>query len=468
MRKIFSVLIVLLFPILASAEMYTLAQVQEKAMKNNPEIIKAQKALDAAGARRYSGVTGFLPKASVGGMYSHLNEEPPSIDFSAIMMGQTPDIEGNPLLQYRFQDNYSGYIRLTQPLFTGGRNLALLKTSHYAVIAAEAGLELAKGMVNSGTIRGYYGMLVTAEMEKLSQEAIKQLQRHFDRVKNLKASGMATEYDSLKTEVRLLSWTPKLKQAIRERKNSQRRLAMLMGMEPDAEIKIQGDLKPETKEFVGINIDESIKRAVENRPEAIIAKQMYESYVEKKRIQASFMLPQANLQYNYNYLSNKDTLDFSNDSWDQWWDVKVMVNWEFFSFGGNAMNVKAAWDDADKMKKSYEDTIAKIKAEVFDIIEYREETTEAVNVWDKNLKLSQKGYEIAENKYKNGTITKTEFLDSHLEQIEAKVQYYKSLLEYKVAQAEFERITMSKSDTKKNVGRPVACYGEFNFKGEIK
>jgi outer membrane protein TolC len=415
----------------------------KKTSESNAELIKAEKEVEAAAAKRFSAFTNFLPKFSVGGMYTRISEEPPSLDFSGIMTPgfQFPDIAGNPLLQYRFLNNYSAYFRINQPIFSGGMNFALASAAHDEYILKETALKKEKADLKVKVIKAFYGIIVAEEMKKLAEEAIGQLKRHLDRVNNLRKAGSATEYDTLKTEVRLLSWTPRLREAERNLEKAKKNLLLIIGEDPDSEekITIDGELTY-TDVLIPEKIEDLVKNALSKRPEIIMAERTKNIRSNIKIMNISSMLPKVNLQYNYNYLSKRDYIKIDSSDWDIWWDLRIMVNWDFFTFGGNFMKVKeasaieySADEDISFLKKS-------IKIEVEDTILKLKEAKESVDVWKKNMELATKGYEIAEAKYKNNTITNTEFLDSHLDLIEAKVKYFSALYDYKIAEAELKRV----------------------------
>jgi outer membrane protein TolC len=83
---------------------------------------------------------------------------------------------------------------------------------------------------------------------------------------------------------------------------------------------------------------------------------------------------------------------------------------------------------------------SRIASEVEDVFEYRLQSRKAVELWQKNVELAKRGYQIAEDKYRNGTMTNVDVLDSQVALIDARVQYLKALYDYNVARAEFVRV----------------------------
>ena len=413
----------------------------EKALNNNPAVLRAEKEIEAAGADRYAAITAFLPAASIGGVYTRLDQEPPgiNIDPSSVMMGEDIGIAFTPLMQYQFRDNYSGHFRVSQPVFTGGRIFHTARAAHSKLLIKEAVLQKKKSDIKVNVIKAFYGVIVAKETVKLSKEAVKQLERHLARVKKFKKAGMATEYDCLKTEVRLLSWKPKLARAEREFKNAKRNLSLLMGEEGKEGFEVNGSLEYEKVKFSLPNKDEAVKNALKNRPEIIMASLGKEAAGFMKMAAFSSMLPRVMLQYNYNYYNTTGDFSFEGGDYQQWWDVRVMLNWDIFSFGGNYAKAHSKAQKEGEKKVDLVSLKNSVKTEVKDAYEYLKEAEKAVKVRQKHIELAEKGYKIAAQKYKTGAITNTEFLDSHLTRSEARAKYLKALYEYKIAGAEFKR-----------------------------
>lgn len=444
-HRLFPLLLTILFIVsrFSFAANLTIDECIEKAMQNNPDIRKAQKNLDAAAAKRYQAFTFFLPNVSVSALYTHLDQNPPKIDISSFASPvlSSFQISGNPLLQYAFQDNYTANIRINQSLFSGGKNFRTFKAADAEYNAKKAELEITKDRIKVELIKSFYGVIIARAMKGLAEEATRQLEHHLKIVENFLNSGLATEYDYLKTEVQLLSWSPKVTRADRDLNNTMRHLKLLIGLEVDAQIEVGGEweLKYEPYKY-DISIDQAKDMATNNRPEIMLVKAMKRAGSEINGVKLSPLFPQLALQYNYNLFNQKENFNLNRDSWKGWWDVRLNLTWEVFSFGRTISEFKENKYRVSGYDIELKFLLDKILAEVEDVFDYKFESQKAVELWKKNIELANRGYEIASEKYNNGKITNIDVLDSQVALIDARVQYLKSLYDYKVANAEFERI----------------------------
>ncbi|MDD2890987.1 MAG: TolC family protein, partial [bacterium] len=82
----------------------------------------------------------------------------------------------------------------------------------------------------------------------------------------------------------------------------------------------------------------------------------------------------------------------------------------------------------------------RIKIELENAFDYKNENQITLSLWEKNIDVANRAYDIANDNYKNGTMTNMDVLDSHIALAEAKFQYLKALYDYKISCAELNRI----------------------------
>ncbi|MDD2890903.1 MAG: TolC family protein, partial [bacterium] len=388
MRRIIfiPILFIIYLPSISFSKSLTLDDCLNKAMQNNPDIMKTQKELDAINSKIYQAKTYFMPTLSLTGLYTHLSEEPPSFDLKSFLTpGATiPQIAGNPLLQYAHQNNYSGGLKLNQPLFTGGRNMAVFNSykSEYKIKSAE--LEMSKTKLKVDVTKVFYSIVLSKEMEKLIQVTITTLQKHLDIVREFIKNGTATEYDSLKTESQLFSWQPRLIKTQREMKTATKQLAFLIGEEIEDSLLIEGELKYLDSD-TEISLKDATDKAIENRYEIVIAQEMKKINNDIRNMKKASVLPQIAFQYNYNLMDKDADFTFNSDNWENWWDIRILFNWEFFAFGRHRAEMK----EYDFKKQQSDIDISsiekRIKIELENAFDYKNENQITLSLWEKNI-----------------------------------------------------------------------------------
>ncbi|MDD5065632.1 MAG: TolC family protein [bacterium] len=445
MRKCVILLLTSLYgPFCVYSAPLTFQDCLNKSLVQNPGLQKAQKSLKEAVAKCYQGYANFLPTFSLGGQLVHLNDTPPSINFSSLMKPNStpPRLAGNPLLQYAFQDNYTAYFRINEQLFTGGRNWALLNSYKAEYRSKKAEYRKLESQMLVDVSKTFYSIIIAKELKTLSLQAVKQLQRHLDSVRQSFKAGGSTEYDVLKTEVQLLSWTAKSTKAEKDLINAYNRLGLLLGISLNTNVLISGELtEPGTDRTVSLSIEQAREKALKNRPEIETFQAIKEINRNMKNTKIANALPQINLQYNYYYQNLDDEFTFKRTSWEKWWDVRLSFSWEFFSFGKRFAEIKEniyKTEGAEIDVKSLEDRIV---TEVEDAYQNLAACGQDIAAAKKNLRLAELSLQMARDKNRTGTVTEIEVLDSEVTLVDARVQYLRSLYDHAIALAEFDRIT---------------------------
>lgn len=418
----------------------TLDQCLGQAFLNNPDLQKARKSCEAAQSRLYQSATYFLPTLSVGGNYTHLNEEPPAIDFQSLMTpgAPAPQISGNPLLQYSYQDNYNAYIRVTQPLFTGGRIYYQYKSYYtdYNIHLQE--LKLTRADLEINIIKAFYSVILAKEMEVLAVTATNTLEQHLIRISELVKNGAVTDYDKLKAESLLLTWQVTYSKSIRNLKNSLRNLKSLMRYESDEAFDVNGKLDYEDDEI--LNTETATTNALRQRPEIIIADESIKISRYSQKIKRSALLPQANFQYNY-YLYDQDkSLTFNSDKWQNYWDIRLLLTWDIFTWGRHISEVRESSLNREKSEIDAVSIQDRIKNEVADVYDLHVQNKKAVEAYKKDLDVKKRSYAIVNENYKNGTMIDTDVLDAEISLLDARIQYLKALYDYKLSNLDFKRV----------------------------
>lgn len=416
----------------------TIGDAVNRAFANNPDLQKASAGREAALERVRQGRAGFYPSVTAAASYVRLSETPPSIDFAALTRpgAVMPRIAGNPLLQYVAEDNYSGFVRVTQPIFAGGRIRQNYRAASIESAARSAEFALLASKLRVDVVRSFYGVMLARETSGLTKDAAEQLKRHMERIERLMQAGAATEYDHLKTQVQYQSWTPKVLRAQRDLDNAMRRLNILLGFAPGAATEVSGELAAPSSS----DTDAPVPLAFDRRPELVLARLAQDSSHALTGIKRSGMMPQMNLQYSYNLQDQVANFTTERDSWKGWWDLRLMLAWDVFTFGRHRAEVRES--ELREQQAQIEETALRdrLAAEAADAAQALAEAKSAITVWQNNVALARRGYEIAQDKFSNGKVTNLDVLDSHIAVTEARLQYLKSLYDYRVAAAEFARI----------------------------
>ena len=184
-------------PAPASIETISLDKCLELAIKSSKQLQQAAENVNMAQAGVQEASGGFWP--SIGYRYSYVNDVvSPSMDLSAI---QDPKDQYLPAILggvFSGMENelagvgYSGYLSLTQPLYTGGRLTNSLKLAQLNLDSALEDQRKAKQQLSYNVKEAYYNYWLAEKLLAVAQDSDNNLGLHYQRVTNLYNAGTAS------------------------------------------------------------------------------------------------------------------------------------------------------------------------------------------------------------------------------------------------------------------------------------
>jgi outer membrane protein len=157
------IFIVWVAPAEADDKIYTIDDAYRAALGGN-EIVKiAEEDVIQSESRVDQAWTYLYPRLVAQGAYTHFNETLPP--------------EGGPFL-FQPREQYQASLVLTQPLYTGGRTLAALRTAQKMREASSDGLALTRQDMMLSVAEAYYGVLKAQKAVEISKRSLERMEHH--------------------------------------------------------------------------------------------------------------------------------------------------------------------------------------------------------------------------------------------------------------------------------------------------
>ena len=241
----------------AGSNTFNIRQALDNVYSNNPAIKQAEDAANASKARIGEKKSAFMPAIGIEGSYVHLDPDP-QIMFPGF---------GN--IQMFAADNYDAHAYLRQTVWDFGRTSNAVGTAKYSYEAAKKNLEIVKTNITFQTIQVFYSVLLLKQSTTVQQEQIDSLKEALDLTTKKAASGSATHFDELTTQVKLAEAESQKIDIENMRRKQEITLARLMGSAGLDTIEITGDFSDKP-----IDLDEKVflTSAKQNRAEFKLAK----------------------------------------------------------------------------------------------------------------------------------------------------------------------------------------------------
>jgi len=305
--------------------------------------------------------------------------------------------------------------------------------------AARIGLEQIKQSLAFQAVQGFYTVLFAQEQVKILSDQLENLQLHLKIVQEKMDTGSATKLEVLSTQFRIAGLQSERLDAQSRYEQQAIGLKQLLGLDPEAELELQGSLTP------GQNVPDPqtfTASALEQRPEVRQAMEAENAAQLARRLAVSGYLPtlsaHASLGYRNGLLPNVGALTFN-------WAAGVQMNVPIFDGLLTARQVQEA---DQKLIAAKANTAAVRRTVVTQVLQALEELTtrrQQVETSLEQLQQAQAMLEIARTQYEIGVTTNLEYLDAQASLQTARLTnlsaaYREILSEYALRQAAGESI----------------------------
>ena len=454
-KPIIELLFIFLIPmtIFSQKTVYTLDDAVYKALENNKDIRIA--VLDIKkGEAAVSEAFGYaLPSVDLSASLSHFIQKPMMAfpDFAALLGNATYSIlfdegvlprdeskfmpMGSKLQSFAQTNSFESTIQVTQILF----NSAVFR----GIGASQIYLDLSKENLKAVTSKtlldvntAFYGTLLAKEMLTILEASLKNAEENLSNVKAYYNQGLVSEYDLLQVEVQVENLRPKvidLQKAVFEAKSG---LKLLLGVDQNAEIDIKGEITYEDallpEEEVLIN------QAITRNFELNTLKIKRNVDEEMIAIERADYWPMLTAFGNYSYAGSSDEWKFNTYN-----SSIVGLSFSMNLFRGTRTSRKveqaviATKQTDERLALTQEFLIKEVKSKLIELNQVRTQ----INAIERNVKLAEKAYSIANTRYKEGTGTQLEIKNADLELSTAKANRIQSMYDYKIALSNLEKLT---------------------------
>jgi outer membrane protein TolC len=439
----------------ATIRTLTLQESIDRALSDNPSVRAAEEKVATAEQKVKEARAAFMPVLSASGSYTYFGKLPTmEFDFGPSMLGLSPEMaemmggeaaaqDNEPVeIDMGFEDTYRAGLSLQQPIFTWGKILNNYKQAKLGLKAAEQELEGVRQQITLDVTTSFYSVLLTQELVEVAEMAVDQVQAHVKTAQELVDAGMATNFDLLRAKVQLANIRSQLIRVQNGLRLSRDGLKNVIGMDLNAQIRVEGELVYRPLE---LDLGQLLESALANRPEINqlqFQEQAGEKFVSMARAGNK---PNVTLIGDYGYESNADTPGdiFQRDEWKNTWNITLALQMPLFDGLATRSRVKQAESGLRQIQIGREQLSDGIGMEVRAAFFGFQEARELLKAQEETVQQAEESLRIANLRYKNGIITNVELMDAELAFTQTQTNHFNALHDYVIAIAKLERASAS-------------------------
>lgn len=402
----------------------TLQDAVRIALSDNPTIKVAGQEIQLKKEARREAYAGLFPEASLVGSYSRAIKKQ-----SFAMMGE--------VIEVGTDNTYSGGLSVSLPVFAPALYKSISLTETDVNLAVEKSRASRLDMVNQVT-KAFFQLLLAQDSYEVLLKSYKQSEDNYNVVKAKYEQGAVSEYDKISADVQMRSLKPTVVSARNGVNLANLQLKVLMGMEADVKVAIEGNLKDyEMSMFT---------RQAMPRPDNLVnnstLKQLELNALQLKqtlKLQYTNFMPTLSASFQYMYTSMNDNFKFKEYDWRPYSTIGLNLSIPLFK-GSNFTQLKQTRIQMKQLEENRINTERQLTMQATSYLDNMAASTEQVVSNKEAVYQAEKGRTIAEKRYEVGKGTILELNSSEVALTEAQLTYNQSIYDYLVAKADLDLV----------------------------
>lgn len=357
----------------------------------------------------------------------------PDVEISSGVVRADPAAAGNAKAQGKGPvSTYNADFGVHYLLFDAGIRSNQVRGARAELLAANFRHNATMQDVAFHVEEAYYDLLTAGWLVKVSEDNLKQAERHRELAAARHAAGLAIRSDVLKAETEKAQAALALVQARSAERIARGQLADAMGIVVSQAFNI-ADVSYDLHKQEVADIDLLLQEAAKMRPELLASLASIETQKAQVRTERSRYWPALTADASYGlrddiFLPEKDE-----------WSIGVLLHWPLFTGFEREYRIERAKSDLARAQAEYEKTLHGVGLEVWTAYVNVLEADEAIGAAETLVKSAEENALAAEAEYKNGTGTIIDLIDAQNSLTSARARLIQARLGWYKATARVEK-----------------------------
>ena len=339
------------------------------------------------------------------------------------------------------QDNtstWNGQFQISLPVFAPTVYATMNLTETDLANAFEQSRSSKLDLVNQVT-KAYYQVILAQDSYDVLCKSFEQAQKNFNVVNSLYELGGTSEYDKISAEVQLRSLNPTVIQARNAVTMAKLQLMVLMGVDPETEIVIEGSLEDYEDQLYVEALGAGSYSLADNTNMRQL--KLNETMLNQSlRVQKMNFLPTMALSGTYAFQSlYNDNWNVFDYNWVKSSSIVLSMSIPIFRMG-NFTKLRSTKLQISQLSENIGYTEKQLGMQVRSYVDNMKANAEQVASNREAIEQAEKGREIASKRYEIGKGTILELNNSEVSLTQAKLTYSQSIYNYLAAKADLDKV----------------------------
>ena len=404
------------------------------ALRNNKQLLISKARIEGARYQKKEAKAAYLPALDFIGGYTYNQKNLSILGSDQLLPIKNANGDFLPeaalipkeALTFDIQNVFFGALTLTQPVYMGGKIIALNNIANYASQLAVVQKEYEAENIVYEVDVAYWQVVSLGAKQRLAESYVALLDTLKYNVDAMIREGVATPSDQLRVEVNRNEAHVDLIKVKNGLSLSRMALAQLCGLPIDSDLR----LEDEDNRSIVVPLfaeNENIESVYARRKDIQQLELGVEVTHQQSRVELSTMLPKVSIIGTYEFTNPNMYSGFSKD-FDGGFSVGVMVSVPLWHWGGNYNKYKASQTNETVMRLNLADAKEKVALQVQQASYKAQEAVKTYKTTLENLASANENLRQAQVGFKEGVMTidnvmeaQTAWLKANSERIDAQI-----------------------------------------------
>jgi outer membrane protein len=408
----------------------TLEEALERGQRESLRIVELQARVDAAAAAEAGQRAADRPLIAALAGYTRTNHVQ---EFQIL----TPTVPARSTLYPDVPDNYRARLDLQWPIYSGGRDDALVRAARAERDAAGADLLAVRADLRLEITRAFWALVTAREAEQVLDRSVESLDAHVRDVRARLDQGLVPPNEVLSAEAQRARERVLAIEARNTRGSVEADLGRLIGEASGRPIVPQvpsGAASVKADDLAAL-----LEQARKSRPE----RQAFEERAAASRARATAASaaarPQVGINGGYDYARPNPRIFPRADDWEDSWDISVNLSWSLWDGGRH----RAERAQADAGTRAVEARAGEFDRQLALEVRQRwldmDSSQAAIDAAAEGLRAAVEARRVLRERFAVGVATSTEVLDAETAVLQAELDHTRAVSNARLAYARLNR-----------------------------
>ncbi|HMS34368.1 MAG TPA: TolC family protein [Ignavibacteria bacterium] len=337
-------------------------------------------------------------------------------------------------------NSFSNLIDVTESLpILGTPVFSAIRIADYYSKTQQQNVTAAENDVKKNVKSAYYSVLLSKSIVEVNNLTKQNAEENYIAVEKKYRLGVATEFDYLRSKVRLDNSIPELSKSERNYEISRKILLNELGLKQQQDINVLGELTYDSTEVMQ-NTDYLIGKIAENYIEVKQLEVLRSINQELVKVDKANYLPKLFLFGQYTlFASENDGQPILDYRFNNTLFVGMGLNWNLNLFR-NSYKVKQSELEVRKNDEQLAQLKQGLKLRSESALIAIEDAKERIISRKKTVELAERALQLANTSYQAGVINLIDVQAAELSLSESRLAYLQAIYDYQVAKAEIEKL----------------------------